>query len=473
MGKPAEARQLFGRALELNRDYPNAYFGLAMLHHKEGRIEDAYRTLTELFTRPVSRDPRSQPVYNQARATYLHLNGELTVRKQVEMQAYLDERRRQIGKVTGFPIEIVEDNTLESVYAVSQMAWKHGHDRTVIRYRRRATELFPHIIAHELEHICLEHEARTDGRNRLFSTSATSRKHAIESIADHIVKLQKRGYADDAIQAVTLQMTEGLASQVFNCPLDMVIEQRVFEKCEIIRPSQFVSLAATHAEYSQAFTNEEIRRLSPPRIFRANSAMNCAYALFIDSLYGSATTYGDTYRGTDVFGTGQQLFEAWRTIKKRFQPGDEYRLVDDFARILKLEKWFEWKPDNGAASTGQPVGGQTPQGTTNPELLTKKHPVAVWYLLDALQRYDKLPVEKVREIAFEIAGLGRGGLDYADAEKKYRLTSLPGESFSGLQLMCFMFAGFKRIAPEHDLGMDLHEPFLTALQMFNAQKGQE
>jgi hypothetical protein len=36
--------------------------------------------------------------------------------------------------------------------------------------------------------------------------------------------------------------------------------------------------------------------------------------------------------------------------------------------------------------------------------------------------------------------------------------------------MCLMYAGFKRIAPEHDLHMDLNEPFLTALEMF--EKGE-
>jgi hypothetical protein len=36
--------------------------------------------------------------------------------------------------------------------------------------------------------------------------------------------------------------------------------------------------------------------------------------------------------------------------------------------------------------------------------------------------------------------------------------------------MCLMYAGFKRIAPEHDLQMDLDEPFLAALEMF--QKGE-
>jgi hypothetical protein len=36
-----------------------------------------------------------------------------------------------------------------------------------------------------------------------------------------------------------------------------------------------------------------------------------------------------------------------------------------------------------------------------------------------------------------------------------------------------MFAGFKRVAPDQDCGMDLDEPFLTALQMFNANKGSQ
>jgi hypothetical protein len=32
--------------------------------------------------------------------------------------------------------------------------------------------------------------------------------------------------------------------------------------------------------------------------------------------------------------------------------------------------------------------------------------------------------------------------------------------------MCLMYAGLKRTTPEHDLGMDLNEPFLTALELF-------
>ena len=56
---------------------------------------------------------------------------------------------------------------------------------------------------------------------------------------------------------------------------------------------------------------------------------------------------------------------------------------------------------------------------------------------------------------WEIAILGQSGLDYASSEQKYRLASLPGETFSGLQLMRLMYVGFKDIQPTLDVGMAL------------------
>ena len=95
---------------------------------------------------------------------------------------------------------------------------------------------------------------------------------------------------------------------------------------------------------------------------------------------------------------------------------------------------------------------------------------SVWHLLDALKRFDSLDPRRVMEITFEVARLCESGLDYANPEKKYTLSAYPGESFSGLQLMCLMYAGFKRIAPDQDTGMDLNEPWITALELFNVGK---
>lgn len=141
--------------------------------------------------------------------------------------------------------------------------------------------------------------------------------------------------------------------------------------------------------------------------------------------------------------------------------------MDAFAEILGLQGWYSWRQD----ASDHPITDRgTPEGTTNPELLQRKHPATVWYLLAALRRFESLTVEQVRAISFEIALLGRTGLDYASPEPKYTLEACPGEKFSGLQLMCLMHAGFSRIAPERDTGMDLRDPFLMALQMYEQVK---
>ena len=76
---------------------------------------------------------------------------------------------------------------------------------------------------------------------------------------------------------------------------------------------------------------------------------------------------------------------------------------------------------------------------------------AVFYLLDALRLFRGKSLEEIREITFEIGMLGRHGLDINDPQETHVLRALPGRVFSALELVCIMYAGFKRIEP----GMDL------------------
>ena len=128
-------------------------------------------------------------------------------------------------------------------------------------------------------------------------------------------------------------------------------------------------------------------------------------------------------------------------------------------------------PVCGTGMNGVLIPAITRQGTTNPALLKEKQPAAIFYFLDAFKRFDAMTPEQVRDVAFEIALLGRNGLDYASPDEKYELRSVPDRKFSGLHLMCLMYAGFKRVAPEHDVQMDLNDSFLTALQMHENGEG--
>jgi tetratricopeptide (TPR) repeat protein len=86
---------------------------------------------------------------------------------------------------------------------------------------------------------------------------------------------------------------------------------------------------------------------------------------------------------------------------------------------------------------------------------------AVFYCLDAIKRFREMGDTKMRAAVYEIAVLGRGGLDINDSAKRYTLTSLPGE-FSGLHLVSLMYVGFRQIDPSIDGGIDLSKEHAEA-----------
>jgi tetratricopeptide (TPR) repeat protein len=465
-GQTREAIDYFEKAISANPEFANPYYGKALTLAENGQSQEASDSLTQLFAQAKMQDARSQPIFFSARELYVTVQRKLAVQHHSDAFKSVQDYNARMEKISGFPIRFEETDFEDMLGATIQMAWKHGRDYHLIKTRRGYDpELLAHLEAHELTHLKFESEARENGKNLFFTTSAKSRETAIRSIAGDIRRLEKQGYSDDSITKASLSMIAGLTGFLFNCPLDMTIERYLRNTFPALRPAQFVSLRRMALEAAQTNTNPEIGRVTPRKIMQASAALNGAYSLFLDQLFQGASAFADLYRRFETFGLSQRLFNHWLQNSENLAPGDEYKLVDDFAEMIGLRSWYEWKPDPGTHE----IGTETrKEGTTNPQLLREKHPAAVWFLLDALKRYAPLDAEQVRAIAFEIAMLGRSGFDYASPEKKYTLRSIPDETFSGLQLMCLMHAGFKRFAPDMDTGMDLEEPWHQALALFHA-----
>ncbi len=98
-------------------------------------------------------------------------------------------------------------------------------------------------------------------------------------------------------------------------------------------------------------------------------------------------------------------------------------------------------------------------------------PDAVMYCLDALQKFRDLGKTKTGAIVFEIAMLGRSGLDINDPAKKYTLRSLPG-SFSGLQLVSLMYTGMQLVDPSVDAGIDLSKEYAAAKRLLEQESSE-
>ncbi len=76
---------------------------------------------------------------------------------------------------------------------------------------------------------------------------------------------------------------------------------------------------------------------------------------------------------------------------------------------------------------------------------------------------------EVRKIGIEVATLGTEGFDVNDSSQKYQLRSLPGR-FSGLHMVCLMYAAFKIIDPTADIGFDLANEYALANHMKRDQR---
>ena len=68
--------------------------------------------------------------------------------------------------------------------------------------------------------------------------------------------------------------------------------------------------------------------------------------------------------------------------------------------------------------------------------------------LSALQDSTAFARRSRADHEFEIGMLGTKGFEINDSEQKYEIRSLPGK-FSGLNMVCMMYVGFKIIAPDH------------------------
>ncbi len=91
---------------------------------------------------------------------------------------------------------------------------------------------------------------------------------------------------------------------------------------------------------------------------------------------------------------------------------------------------------------------------------------AVDYCLSALGKFKSMSNQEIKGVALETAALGQSGLDVNNPNKTYPLRSIPG-NYTGLNVVCIMYAAFQQVAPDQDVGFDIKAEYEAALRMFN------
>ena len=465
-----EAKELYEKSISLNPEFPNSYLGLANIYSSLNEYENQEEVLHRFFSKAKSQDSRSKVVFDQGYRIYADLQIKIADRNASKSYLSMIAYKEAIEVKTGKEVKVEQTVLKNGVVAKMQMAWKHERPHHLILTNKGyPQDLLSHLEIHELMHLEMEYSARVIGKNKFFVTDTKTNRLAKNSLRTELNDLRQRGLNDSEISNLLDATIPELCGFLYNCPLDMLIEQRIKLQFKDLKASQFCSIRKLMLEAIQSLSNKDVIDVMPSRITKSAFAMNGTLALFYDRLFNYTTNYREFFLNSSAFGTSERLLAHFDTKSVDLQPGDEYGLIDDFAGILGLNDWYELIDGNNEIVIHTDDDSDDVRPTcTNVELLHQKQPASVLYFLDVFKTYGILGKEKIKQIALEIAVLGMSGIDYASADKKYKLNSLPNKSFSGLELMCYMYAGFKMFAPDHDVNPELDEPYGIALALFHA-----
>lgn len=471
-GKLEEALTTYGEAIASDPTFANAYYGRSMGLIRMERFEDAAKALMEMFSSGKFQDSRTNIVFAKARSAYVHVQNIIANNRLPETGALLKRLCAEGETRSGYPVKIIEGELASTIVGQIKMAWKHDTDHHLLTLRSGdCPQLLRNYHAvHELMHLFMESDARDQGTNRWFMTTEETRENTAKALKPELRSIQKKGFRDEEVAYMVNELASTANLFLYNCPIDMIIERRIWKEYPELREAQFCGLVSIVHNAIRLTMNPEIRKGVPASLLRINDHLNGVFALFVDELFERATNYADAYRKLPNFQDTEKLFALWKEKSAQLTPGSEYDLVDTFGEFLGIRDWYDWKRDRGFIPPEGILDNLEKERTTNPDLLKAKAPASVMYLLDALEQFSSMQSDEVKHIVLEIAVMGEEGIDYASPEEKYSLKSLPQKPMSGLQLMCLMYAGFKQVAPEMDPEMDLEKEYQQALGIWKAKK---
>lgn len=71
----------------------------------------------------------------------------------------------------------------------------------------------------------------------------------------------------------------------------------------------------------------------------------------------------------------------------------------------------------------------------------------VMYMISAMEYFKGMELRRIKEIAIEIALQGAHGYD-PNGERHYKLTTIPGKTFTGYHILAYYYVSFAIVMPE-------------------------
>lgn len=489
---------LFEKSLEGDKKYANAYYGLAVCYYNQRENQKAFDTALKgcLLADIRSENPQVMDELHKIMLASAHavvkstnyMNVVLGIKDEIEMK-YNQK------------IEIVKDDTLD-LSAKLEYGPTHHRDYHLIKYNPKKP-FMEHLAIHEMMHLQMNLEADKVNSNKVIISNNDNVIAFRTKYTAWIKKLVNRFDHSKAMDVVE-QIHKGYMLQVMNCPLDLFVEKRMYDKYPIVRAIQLLSLMEQETYNIKAIKGSENSMFVPFDIVQNSKVMNIVTSMHFEHLFG--LRFYQEYKPTRAqFDQAKDFYDEFLAYDD-YKPGEEYELVEyfmdslhaeRFMSILPLSDYFDDSFDrmektkamrDAALGEDAPVGGNSFDGLTEEQKKNQddfyaqnkdgedpmKTMMMSMYMLGALEYFDGMDKMEIKKIAFEIAMIGTTGIS-PDKKSGYKVPSIPEKDFGGYQLLAYYYVSWALAIPEMlaSLGLPFDTAWATAQEMWKKKKGNQ
>ena len=476
LGKTKEGIEYLERGYELNPKYTNTTYGLAKAYQKIDDLPKAFfYSLECLKNSNIDRGGVNISALTlQIASEICSLDDGINI---------FNQFKHQLEIKTGKEIRVKKDETIATAAKI-EFAENYSREYHLIKYKPNYPAIV-HLIMHELVHLEFATQARNEKANMLFIAGKEKKVRFNNDHNKDFEKLVKEGFNEDNITNLILSLYEGINSQIFNTPVDLFIEDYLFENFPELRPYQFISLTRLITEGKDAVTNKTVIQLTPKNILCSSKVLNLVNAIQIKDLYGVDLMKQFNALPPEIKAAERMWneFLEYRTDRK---PAEEYELIQHWGEDLKLDHYFELVDEIDYRNNPQtiedvlksieadPFGTEVDKNAKErkmqvflerEEAIGTNHAV-IWFIVEALQYFENMPQEKIKAIAYEIAMIGTQGINPASGNQ-YKVPSIPNKEFSGYHLLAYFYTTWKLAIPDkvEKLGLRYEKEYEIAVEM--------
>ena len=476
-GKLEEGLKCFEQSYTVNKEYPNTILGMGLVNEKLGNTLIAFEFGVQCLKKCTPNDAEIQKhaidfVLRNAKKYHAENNGE---RVFLEYKSYVEGLCKK-------PIRVEVNNEIDTAAKI-EFAETYNREFHLIKYKSSYLGVF-HLMMHEIAHLHFVIEARNIDSNMQFVSNNqqfNQFKSDFQKYADNLVK---SGLPIESGEKFLYSLFHGINLQLFNTPVDLFIEDRLYELYQEIRPIQFLSLIQMLTEGANAVSNKDAVKYTPPKILAVSKILNMVNALHLKALFGLDILSDFKASPTELKQT-KDLFQEFFQYRDDKAAGEEYEIIQHWGEDLQLSNYFSITKEPSVSKSkslektiesieNDPFGfddnKELKQKEMDDFLQSKKETginmAVVMYMVDALEYFMPLTQKQIKDIAYQIALVGTQGI--SPDGKGYKIPNIKGKDFSGYHLLAYYYVSFAISAPEllNDLRLPYNSEYSLAKTLF-------